>query len=181
MKNTPIDKTKRYILLDTNIISSLGNDSLGEKILDIVREVVAEGFEIAISDITYYELLTETSSKKEVEVFEVLNEVTRFYCKIQELIAAARIGSFYKDHGLQVLQFNLGDRIIAATSILHNCIILTKNGRDFPQPFFKEIDRRMLEYTSKQYPVCVPVYFLEPQLDYIGSYHEKRKDEIKKS
>ena len=32
----------------------------------------------------------------------------------------------------------------------------------------------MLDYQSKEWPVCVPSYFLEPQFEYIGQYHTKR-------
>lgn len=178
MKKTKINKGIRYVLLDTNIISSLGNPTLAEKILELIREAVESGFGVAISDITYLELLSGIQTKKEAEIFAILKDVTRFYCRVDELIAAGRIGSFYKEHTLPMDQFDMGDRIISATAILHNCLIMTKNGRDFPQPFFKEVGRKMVEYTSKEYPVCVPVYLVEPQLEYIGSYHSKRMEKV---
>jgi predicted nucleic acid-binding protein len=169
-----INKNQRYILLDTNIISSFSNENLGEKILLILREAVGYGYGIAISDLTYFELLNEASPEKEAKMVSTLNGVTRFYIKRDILIAAAHLGSFYKEHGLSPDQFDPGDKIIASTAVLHNCIIFTLNGRDFPQPFFREIDRRMLDYQNKQWPVCTPSYFLEPQLEYIGQYHQKR-------
>lgn len=171
-----INKNQRYILLDTNIISNFSSNNLGEKILTILREVVDYGFGIAISDLTYFELLNEASPEKEHKMISTLNGVTRFYIKKDILIAAAHLGSFYKEHDLNPTQFDPGDKIIASTAILHNCIIFTLNGRDFPQPFFKEIDRRMLDYQNKEWPVCIPAYFLEPQLEYIGQYHQKRNE-----
>ena len=169
-----INKNQRYIILDTNIISSFSNENFGEKILEVLREVVGYGFGIAISDLTYFELLNEASPEKEHKMISALNGVTRFFIKRNILIAAGHLGSFYKEHNLSPDQFNSGDKIIASTAILHNCLIFTLNGRDFPQPFFKEIDRRMLNYHSKEYPVCAPSYFLEPQLQYIDEYHQKR-------
>lgn len=169
-----INKNQRYILLDTNIISSFSNESLGEKIISVIKEVVAFGYGLAISDITYYELLNEASIDKEQKMIAVLNGLTRYYVKQDILIAAAHLGSFYKEHNLPMTQFDSGDRIIAATALLHNCLIYTTNGRDYPQPFFKEIERRMLDYQSKEWPVCVPTYFIEPQVDYIVKYHQKR-------
>ena len=44
---------------------------------------------------------------------------------------------------------------------------------------FKELDRRMIEYTSKEYPVCVPVYFMEPQLEYISAHYDKRLEPVR--
>jgi len=170
----PIDKNKRYILLDTNIISSLSNESLGQKIIEVLKEINSLGYGIAVSDVTYFELLNEATIKKEQKMVAVLNGITRFYVKQDILIAAAHLGSFYKEHGLPKDQFDACDKIIASTAVIRNCILYTINGRDYPQPFFKEIDRRMLDYQSKDWPICVPTYFLEPQLEYIGKYHEKR-------
>lgn len=175
MKNA-INKNQRYILLDTNIISRFSNNSLGEKILNVLKEVVSMGYGIAISDLTYFELLNCTSPEKEHQMVSVLDGITRFYVKKDILVAAAHLGSFYAEHNLPQDQIETGDKIIAATAILKNCIVYTLNGRDFPQPFFKEIDRRMLDYQNKEWPVCVPSYFIEPQLDYIGQYHQKRNE-----
>lgn len=174
MTKNKIDKNKRYIILDTNILSSFSNADLGNKIIDILREVVGYGYGIAISDITIYELVNESSFQKELQMTNTFAGISRYFCKRTELTAAARMAAFYKDHGLHMTQFEVGDRIIAGTSVVNNCIIFTLNGRDFPQPFFKEIERRMIDYTSKEYPVCVPAYFMEPQIDYIISCHNKR-------
>jgi predicted nucleic acid-binding protein len=169
-----INKSQRYLLLDTNIISRFSNENFGEKVIAILREAAGYGYGVAISDLTYFELLNEASPETEVKMVSVLNGITRFYVKKDILIAAGHLGSFYKEHRLPPDQFDQGDKIIAATAILHNCVVFTLNGRDFPQPFFKEIDRRMLDYQSREYPVCVPAYFLEPQLEYTSRYHQKR-------
>lgn len=169
-----IDKTKRYILLDTNIISSFSNESLGAKIIEVLKEIVSFDYGIAVSDLTYFELLNEASIEKEQKMITALNGVTRFYVKRDILIAAAHLGSFYKEHKFPMTQFDACDKVIAATAIVRNCLLYTINGRDYPPPFFKEIERRMLDYQSKEWPVCVPTYFLEPQLEYISQYHQKR-------
>lgn len=170
----PIDKTKRYVLLDTNIISSFSNESFGVEIIKVLREVFSLGYGLAVSDLTYFEILNEASMEKEQKMVNALNGITRFYVKLDVLIAAAHLGSFYKEHGLPMTQFDTCDRIIGSTAILRNCIIYTTNGRDYPQPFFKEIERKMLNYQSKEWPVCVPTYFMEPQTEYISKYLQKR-------
>jgi predicted nucleic acid-binding protein len=170
----PNIKEKRYILLDTNIISSFGNDDLGTKILEVLNEAVTLGYGLAISDITFLEIINGTSVETEIKMLRALEGLERFYVKKEVLVAAAHLGGLYKESKLPLDQFGMADQIIAATAILHNCIIFTKNGRDFPVPFFKELDRRMIEYTSKDYPVCVPTYFLEPQLEFIDKYYSAR-------
>lgn len=174
----------RYIILDTNIISSFSNDDLGKKILDVLNEVIALGYGLAVSDITIFEANNGTTTETEVKMNEILGGFQSFEISKDILFGAAHIGGMYKAHNYQLDQFGVGDQVIAATSILRNAIIFTKNGRDFPQPLFKEIDRRMIEYTSKEYPVCVPMYFMEPQIEYIGEHYGKRleayNDKVKK-
>jgi predicted nucleic acid-binding protein len=171
-------KDKRYILLDTNIISRI--DILGTQLIEIIKELIGYGYGIAISEITIFELFNEVSVKKEVQIMNTLQGLVRFQVRKNTLVAAAHLASMYKDHKLPMDQFETGDRIIAATAVLGNCIIFTLNGRDFPQPFFKEIERRRFEYQSKEWPVCVYSYFMEPQNEYIGQYHQKRIEPVTK-
>lgn len=184
MAKTP-DKNKRYIILDTNIISSFSNEELGQKILEILREAVALGYGIAISDITLFEVVNGTSVDTEIKMEQTLGGVERFYIKKDILLGAAHLGGIYKAHGLPLDQFGTEDQIIAATAIARNALVFTKNGRDFPPPMFKELDRRMIEYKSKEYPVCVPVYFMEPQIEYIVAHYatriEPHKEKIKRA
>lgn len=172
---------KRYIILDTNIISSFGNPSLGEKLLTVLKEAADLGYGTAISDITILEVINGTSAETESKMMGILEGIDRFSIETDILFAAAHLGGQYKAHELQLDQFGVCDQIIAATSIMRNAIVYTKNPRDFPAPMFKELDRRMLEYTSKEYPVCVPTYFMEPQLDYITAHYESRLDEFKRN
>lgn len=147
-----IDKDKRYIILDTNIISCFSNKDLGNKILDVLREATGLGYGIAISDITLFEVINGAGLDTEVKMNSTLVGVDRFYIKKDILFAAAHLGGLYKSHGYQLDQFGTEDQIIAATAVMRNALVFTKNGRDFPQPMFKEIDRRMIEYKSKEYP-----------------------------
>ncbi len=180
MARRAVDKTKRYIILDTCIISCFSNEDLGNKILDILREAVALGYGIAISDITLFEVINGTGLDTEVKMMETLKGVDRFSLKQDVLFAAAHLGGLYKAHDYRLDQFGTADQLIAATSITRNALVFTKNGKDFPQPMFKELDRRMIEYTSKEYPVCVPTYFMEPQIDYIRVHYSKRVEPLKR-
>ncbi len=163
---------KRRIILDTNIISRL-DGSLGTRLFEVINEVVALGYGIAISDMTYMELLTGANSKQEKQIGDTLKGVDHYIATTQVFIAAAHMASLYKElHDLN--QFEIGDRIIAGTAALNNAIIFTLNGRHYPVPFFKEIDRRKLEYENKGMPVCSYGYFMEPQIDVINESHHKR-------
>jgi hypothetical protein len=75
-------------------------------------------------------------------------------------------------------QFDVGDRIIGGTAAISNAIVMTLNGRDYPQPFFRELERRMIDYQSKDWPVCVPVYFMEPQLEFIAKLYDQRVADV---
>lgn len=171
-----MSKIARYIILDTNIISAFSNKSASEKIIEILKNVRGLNYGIAFSDYTLYEILCEATFEKEEIMIEALKGLRHYSVKKENLIAAAHLSSLYKDEGLQMTQINDGDRIIAATAIMTNSIIFTENGRDFPQPFFKELGRETLIYKGKNNnDVCKILYFMDPQLEYINKCHEDRQ------
>jgi len=169
---TPQPAANRKILLDTNIISRL-EGNLGEKLLVVIGEVIKIGYDIAISDMTYMELLTGVDSKMEEKIANTLRGVDHYLVSTEVLIASAHIASLYKEL-YDLKQFEIGDRIIAGTAAMNNAIIFTLNGRHYPPPFFKEVDRRRLEYENRGMPVCSYGYFMEPQMDVINESHNKR-------
>jgi predicted nucleic acid-binding protein len=171
---------KRFIILDTNIISAFSNDVLGAKMIQVLDKAVSYGYGLAISDYTYYELFNESSVEKEVKMNQTLQVFTRYFVKKSYLIGAAHLACLYKEEGIPMTQINDGDRIIASTAVLTGSLILTTNARDFPPPFFKEIAREVIEYENKGWPVFVPIYFMEPQGEYIDHLHNKRIEPLKK-
>lgn len=176
MVRRKIDKSTRNILLDTNIVSFIENEEKRERIISILKEAVELGYGIAVSELVYFELLNEASIEKEYTIFTNLDGVPRFSISKKVAIVAGRLGSFYKESGIDPKQIESGDRIMAATSVLNNCVIFTANIRDFPAPFFKEMNRINLECKGKGgYMTHCYLYFIEPDLEYIGKFHKNRK------
>lgn len=171
---------KRNVLLDSNIVQYLGVDGLKDKIIECLTYAVNSGFDLAISDITFYELIHGAPVKHEIALIQELSGVKRFYVTKKVLIAAAHLGSLYKEDKVCDSQINSGDKFIAATAIITNSVIFTANVRDFPPPFFHEIERRNLEYTSKQRPVLLCTSFVEADINYIVHNHNVRLEDYKK-
>lgn len=59
-----------------------------------------------------------------------------------------------------------GDKIIAASALLSNSVILTANAVDFPAPFFKEVERQYITFAMKRERTrTIVVYLLQPQIE----------------
>ncbi len=170
----------RNIILDTNVFDLLSNKELEPKFIALLREAVGLGYGIVICDIVLFELLQEASMDKELWIMQQLSDVPSLPLTQEVMFAAAHVASLYKEEGLELKQFAIGDRIIAGTSVMNNALILTKNGRDFPEPFFKELDRRHVDYENGSVQACVYLYFKEPQLDVITKHHSMRTASIQK-
>ncbi len=136
MNNPAIKKDKHYVILDTCIIQHLGDKELAECIINDLKEAATAGYDIAISDFTFFELLNGATVEKEQERINALAGISRYYVKKDILIAAAHLGCLYQQDGTDA---DTGDKIIGATSLIFNSIIYTTNGRDFPRPFFNEV------------------------------------------
>jgi predicted nucleic acid-binding protein len=168
---------KRNVILDSNIVQYLGTDGLSERIMECLREVVGAGYDLAISDISFYELLNSAPIEKEVAVIRALTGVKRFFVKKSVLIAAAHMGCMYSADKVHPEQIDVGDKIIAATAVVTNSVVFTANARDFPSPFFRELARKTLQYERKGQPVFLSAVFLEPDIGVITPRHNLRLKE----
>lgn len=170
-----IDRAKRYVILDSNIIQHFSNHSLGQVILDHLKEAVTSGYLLAISDYTFFELIDTASVEKERERVSEMNGLTRFYVKKSVLIGAAHLGCLYDKEGLKIN--DIGDKIIGATAIMSNSIIYTTNSKHFPRPFFNELSTKMLTYDKGGVPETIMAYYLIPNFVYINSQYSSRVQE----
>lgn len=161
-KNRP----QRYLLLDTNIIQHFGNPSLGNAIIEILKDAVTKKYGISISQISLMEMVDGASLETESQRLKVIKGLKHFKIKQDTLMVAAHLGSLYKQDGMtDKQQPEKGDKIIGATAILTSSIIYTTNGRDFPQPYFKEIGRHLLQYKKPDgTDVCIIGYYIEPDI-----------------
>lgn len=174
MINNPLAKiNQQYVILDTCIIQHFGETELAECILKDLRDTASAGYGLAISDFTYFELLDGASIEKEQQRIEALAGLSRYFVKKETLITAAHLGCLYQQDSASA---DIGDKIIAATSLLSNSIIYTTNGRDFPRPFYDEVSKRYLKYHKNGAEIVLPSYFFKPDINYIiVKYKERTK------
>lgn len=148
---------------------------------------LSPGWALAISDVTFFEILNEIPKNKEAKALSELNKFPRFEVSQEMLMTAARLGCLYRDHnaelGITDKPPEMGDKIIAATALLSQGggLVFTMNMRDYPAPFFKEYIRYTFAYDSKKRgAVHDTVYFMEPQAQLISD-HTAKRDAIKES
>ena len=179
MSNPLIKKDKQYVILDTCIIQYFGDKELAACILNDLREAQVAGYDFAISDFTFFELLDGASLEKEKQRIAALGGLSRYFVKKDILIVAAHLGCLYQQDSAHA---DIGDKIIAATSILFNSIIYTTNGRDYPRPFFNEIAKRYLKKHSKNgIETTIASYFLIPDQSYINAKYLERTSQTERN
>lgn len=100
---------------------------------------------MVISDFTLYENLHGLWGKKAQQAAKILKSYERKVVSDRVLTLASMLGGLYKDE--QVDYMSPGDKIIAATAILENGLVLTENHRDFPSPFF--VGKRFIPISYK--------------------------------
>jgi hypothetical protein len=168
--NNPV----RYIILDTCIFEHLGNEELAQQIVYLLRDAVSKSYMPAMSIFTLLELIDTATIENEIKAMNAVGRIKRFPINQTVLVAAGRMGCFYKDDGIDK-QPEKGDKIIAAVSVLNNAVVFTTNGRDFPEPFFRTISTPYLKYRKKDgREVVIIGYFKEPNLEVISAKHSER-------
>lgn len=170
------DKTKKYIILDTNIIEYFSNKDLGKKITSDLQKSVSDGYEIVISKFTFFESLDGANIKTEVARLDVLNNFPKFCITKNILIKAAHLSCLYKKEGCSI---SIGDKIIGATAWIRNAIVYTADGNDYPRPYFSELERKEFIFiNNKNNHSLITIFLLKPENQYIL---EKYNSDIKKN
>lgn len=164
------------ILLDTNIIQYAGSNPTAFEFLKYLIELQFRRFGLAMSDVSNFEILRNATTKQEQEIFQILKIFYRYYVSREVLISSARLATLYRNHCNLKGDIDYGDIFIGATSILTNSLILTRNRKDFPYPFFIEAEVRTI-YVKKSdsftegYTVCL----LRPNYEAINRLFALRK------
>jgi predicted nucleic acid-binding protein len=117
-------------LIDTNTIIDYFAEKLPVASLNFMDDVLNRSAQISI--MTQIELLCFTSSKKELELLtRFIDESDVFNLTEAIVVETISIRKFRK--------LKIPDAIIAATAIVHNCELITRNVQDF-----KSIERLRL-------------------------------------
>lgn len=164
------------LILDTNILQYYSTSeirpSLEKLLIDLSKTTKAT---YGISKITISELLSGASISQETKALEQLNVLKQFSIDDTILVASAQLLNLYKLQNIQDQQINLGDRIIAATSILTGYPILTADVNDFPRPYFIEVYRHLLTYSKKNSTQSICLQILSPDIQLINEKFSHRK------
>src|SRR5436190_12815902 len=139
---------EQKIILDTNIFSDIHDKNIGFSLTMYLLDLIKRGFGFALSDITIYELMRGLSKEKEKKMLSFLSPYFSYYLTREVLITTAQLDNLMKMENINVNSVDHGDKIIAATAILTGSLILTANTRDFPWPFFHEVEYNPLFYND---------------------------------
>lgn len=156
---------KVYLIFDTNLIQIAGTkpQDRSSKTLEIIKEYLGKGYKPAISNITIYEALQRCTETKEKEVLDKLKLFTQLEVSNKVLTVAAWLADLYRNDKVPDSQISDCDKIIAATAFLTKSVIITTDAYDYPRPFFKEKDKRIIQYVFDDSKTgFIIVYVFEP-------------------
>lgn len=171
--------TQQDVILDTCILQYLGSSKgFGTELTSYLDELVSRGFGLTISDVSFYELLSGLSTQKETEGINLLNKFTRYLLEPTVLLAAARLSALYfqqtKIEGRTTGDPSMQDKIIGVTSILTGSLIITANVNDFPRPFFREVEEKLLYYKERNKQQMQVIQLLAPNAPVVEQRFQER-------
>lgn len=167
MKNKVNNKSPQptqNIILDTNIIQYIGDRNVAADLSQYFLNLVKKGFRFAISDVSYYELLSGASAKQEQQANFILSNFDKYLVDSEVLITASRLSTIYKNEKVPNQQISLEDKIIGAIAILTDSLIMTADVNDYPRPFFTEAEEKLFFYRHKNKTGMRVVQLLKPNL-----------------
>ena len=162
------------VLLDTNIIQYSASKASATSFIDFLIEIHKIGLSLAVSEYSRFELIRGAKVSTEKELLETFEKFKFYSISTEVLYASARIETLYRMEKIMCEKISDGDKIIAATSILLNAPIITANGRDFPWPYFKEINRTPIVYSEKNISKVILVSTFQPDINYIVQRFQER-------
>ena len=171
----PVTPPTIQVILDTNIIKKIIDPFSVNEFSIYLRDIFNRNGTFVISDFTCFELLRGANLKSEAVAFPIINVVVRLFVSTTVLYASARLETLYKMEGIQPESIDIGDKIIGATALLNSALVLTANGRDFPIPYFIEIERKIIEFKDKNKRTkCIPISLLKPDYEILVKRFNER-------
>lgn len=163
------------VVLDSCILQYLSNAIIASQIIDLFRDLSQRGFVLSISDFSIFESLCNTTTAQEKEIFQTLNIFPKFACDQNIFVTASQLSMLYQKERTISQAIEIGDKIISATSILSNSLIITANINDFPRPFFVEAEVKKIFYTKKRKQNLLVIYILSPDYEVVHQRFAERQ------
>ena len=162
------------IILDTNIIQYSANKAMKIEILEYFMDLWQRKFILKISDITMFEIFSGSTVKQEEEIFKTLQLFPKYQVTNIVLLVAARISTLY---GIEKLpngekkianeNISVPDKIIAATAIITNSLVMTADINHFPPPFLIGVENKLIFYQKKHKQCLEHIMLLQPNYPFI--------------
>lgn len=166
---------KQSIVLDTCLLLYLGNKNIKDELLKYLAELLGRGFDMAISEVTIFELLSGAHIKQEQEGFETLKLFKTFQITSEVLVAASQLSTLYREEKIpQENSISLPDKIIASTTTLTGSLILTADVNDYPRPFFIEAEIKYIFYFKNSKQEMLNIQLLRPDYTIINKRFNER-------
>lgn len=164
MTTKKISSNKKYLLIDTCVIQDAGSStkSKSDGVLSFLKSLAEEGFDLVISEFTIYENLQGLWGKKATEAGEILKNYESKEVSRKVLIMASLFLSLYREERIE--NISDGDKIIAATAVLEDGLILTRNHKDFPSPFFINTKYSPIAYQTNHHSQTLDYIIYKPNI-----------------
>ncbi|MDA1079119.1 MAG: PIN domain-containing protein [bacterium] len=164
-----------YLLLDTCIIEYLLDKYQQPAVTQQISEWAGDSFDLAISEITYAELVDGAFKEKIEKVTRLLDSYTRFWVLKEILRAAGIISNVYRTQGNSTVGSSLSDKVIAATAFSYNLPVITADVNDFPYPFFTSDASENIKYRKKNKDHYIAISILKPNVTILNYWFSKTK------
>ena len=142
-----------HIILDSCIVEYYLHKELSFQIKDIFDNW-GVGFDFAVSQIVYSELVDGAYPKKERIIIKTLKSFYNLPVTERNIIGSGKLGSVYREFNI-TQGISITDKIIAATSIITNSLIVTANINDYPQPFFEPLKSSYIKKSKQTIKICL--------------------------
>ncbi|HUA13085.1 MAG TPA: type II toxin-antitoxin system VapC family toxin [Candidatus Sulfotelmatobacter sp.] len=159
--------SKKLLLVDTNVVSHALTPTQTDKYKGLFSELEKK-YRFVVTGFTLYELTCSSDKENRVKIETYIKSEMAFAELTKPLMSfSARIAYLYSKHSsTQNKTFKVGDIINAAFCIAKDCHLMTIDNTDHPKPFFMDVERYPVTYTSRKnkphtdYP-CI----LRPHMD----------------
>jgi predicted nucleic acid-binding protein len=169
----PPSPHKKYLLLDSCIAEYWLNKEMQPSIKSQLTTWTGSTFDLAISEVSYAELIDGAKKDKVKRIKELLDSYTRIEVSQRILSGAGILSTVYKAQNQKQNGAGMQDKIIAATSFIYNLPIVTSDLYDYPHPFFTSSESENIRYVRKGKDHFITVDILRPNIKLLEYWYSK--------
>lgn len=141
---------KKSLVIDANIISHALTPSQTTAYVSLFAELEDE-YRFAVTGFTKYEIMCSSDKVHRAKIEEFLEQNMTYVNLNKPLMDfASRVCYLYSKHAsTKGHKITMGDIVNASFAMARDCPLLTIDNNDYPTPFFRELSRKRIHYTSK--------------------------------